>query len=65
MPVFDVKFKKATDELEEKEKMWVETLDRLLKDESLRKDYSYKAKKRAEDLRLERIIKEYEKVLRS
>jgi len=63
MPVFDVKFKKATDELEEKEKMWVETLDRLLKDESLRKDYSNKAKKRAEDFRLEKIIKEWEEVL--
>jgi len=63
MPVFDVRFKKATDELEEKEKMWVETLDRLLKDENLRKDYSNKAKKRAEDFRLEKIIKEWEEVL--
>jgi len=33
-----------------------------LKDKNLRKDYFHKAKKMAEDFRLERIIKEYERV---
>ncbi len=37
MPVFEVKYKSANEPLEEKEMMWVETIDKLLEDESLRK----------------------------
>jgi len=64
MPVFDVKYKTANEPLEEKEIMWVETIDRLLEDESLRKHYSEKAKQRAEDFRIEKIVQEWKEVLR-
>jgi len=64
MPVFDVKYKTANETLEEREIMWVETIDILLEDESLRKNYSEKAKQRAEDFRIEKIVQEWKDVLR-
>jgi glycosyltransferase involved in cell wall biosynthesis len=64
MPVFDVKYKTANEPLEEREMMWVETIDRLLQDESLRKHYSEKAKQRAEDFGIEKIVEEWKEVLR-
>ena len=63
MPVFEVKYKIANEPLEEREIMWVETVDRLLKDESLRKYYSEKAKQRAEDFSIEKIVQEWKEVL--
>jgi len=54
MPVFDVRYKTANGPLEEKEMMWVETVDRLLEDGNLRKNYSEKAKQRAEDFSIEK-----------
>ena len=44
--------------------MWVEAIDKLLKDENLRKNYSEKAKQRAEDFRIEKIVKEWKEILR-
>jgi glycosyltransferase involved in cell wall biosynthesis len=64
MPVFEVKYKTAKGPLEEREIMWVETVDRLLEDESLRKHYSEKAKQRAEDFRIEKIVQEWKEVLK-
>jgi glycosyltransferase involved in cell wall biosynthesis len=64
MPVFEVKYKSAEEPLGEKEMMWVETVDKLLEDESLRKNYSEKAKQRAEDFRIEKIVQEWRDVLR-
>jgi hypothetical protein len=64
MPVFDVRYKTANEPLEEKEMMWVETIDKLLEDENLRKNYSEKAKQRAEDFRIEKIVEEWKEVLR-
>ena len=64
MPTFEVKYKGAEEPLDEKEKMWVETIDRLLEDEGLRKHYSEKAKRRAEDFRIEKIIEEWKEVLK-
>jgi len=64
MPVFEVKFKKATHESEEKEKMWVEPLDLLLKDENLRKKYIEKAKERAKDFSIEKIIPQWLSILK-
>jgi glycosyltransferase involved in cell wall biosynthesis len=64
MPVFDVKYKNANEPLEEKEIMWVETIDRLLEDESWRKNYSEKAKQRAEDFSIEKIVQEWKGVLK-
>ena len=63
MPVFEVKYKSAEEPLGEKEMMWVETVDKLLKDGNLRKDYSEKAKQRAEDFSIEKIVREWEEVL--
>jgi glycosyltransferase involved in cell wall biosynthesis len=64
MPVFEVKYKSANEPLEEKEIMWVETIDKLLEDESLRERYSEKAKQRAEDFKIEKIVEEWKEVLR-
>jgi len=44
--------------------MWVKTIDRLLKDESIRRRYSEKAKQRSEDFRIEKIVQEWKEVLR-
>jgi len=64
MPVFEIKYKIANEPLEEREIMWVKTIDKLLEDESLRKGYSEKAKQRAEDFRIEKIVQEWREVLR-
>jgi glycosyltransferase involved in cell wall biosynthesis len=63
MPVFEVKYKTAKEPLEEKEIVWIETVDKLLEDENLRKSYSEKAKRRAEDFRIEKIVEEWKEVL--
>jgi len=63
MPVFEVKYKSAEEPLGGKEIMWVETIDKLLEDENLRKNHSEKAKQRAEDFRIEKIVQEWKEVL--
>ena len=52
--MFDVRYETANESLEEKEIMWVETIDRLLKDESVRRYYSENAKQRVEDFRIDK-----------
>jgi len=64
MPVFEVKYKSAEEPLGEREIMWVETIDKLLEDESLRKNYSEKAKQRAENFRIEKIVQEWKEILK-
>ncbi len=44
--------------------MWLETVDKLLEDESLRKHYSEQAKQKAEDFRIEKIVQEWKEILR-
>ncbi|WP_029551356.1 glycosyltransferase [Thermocrinis jamiesonii] len=63
MPVFDVKFKSAKKPLEEKERMWVEILEKLIEDEELRKAYSIKGKQRAEDFSLEKIVDKWKRLI--
>jgi glycosyltransferase involved in cell wall biosynthesis len=63
MPVFEIKYKSANEPLEEREIMWVEAIDKLLEDESLRKNYSEKAKQRAEDFSIEKILIEWRNIL--
>ena len=63
MPVFEVKYKTAKEPLEEREIMWVEMIDTLLNNDSLRKHYSEKAKQRAEDFRIEKIVEEWNRCL--
>jgi glycosyltransferase involved in cell wall biosynthesis len=64
MPVFEIKYKTANEPLEEREIMWVKTIDKLLEDESLREHYSEKAKQRAEDFSIEKIVQEWKEILR-
>ena len=64
MPVFEVKYKTAKEPLEEREIMWVEMIDTLLNNDSLRKHYSEKAKQRAEDFRIEKIVQDWKGILR-
>jgi glycosyltransferase involved in cell wall biosynthesis len=64
MPVFEVKYKTANEPLEKREIMWVETIDKLLEDENLRKNYSEKAKQRTEDFRIEKIVQKWKEILR-
>jgi len=64
MPVFDVKYKSAEEPLEEREIMWVKTINKLLEDEDLRKHYSEKAKQKVGDFRIEKIVQEWKEVLR-
>jgi hypothetical protein len=63
MPVFEVKYKSAEEPFGGKEMMWVETVDKLLEDESLRKNYSEKAKQMAEDFSIEKILIEWRYIL--
>ena len=56
--------KKMWNSIMNMEIMWVETVDRLLEDENLRKNYSEKAKQRAEDFRIERIVQDWKEILR-
>jgi glycosyltransferase involved in cell wall biosynthesis len=63
MPVFELKYKSAEEPLGGKEIMWVETIDKLLEDENLRRHYSEKAKQRAEDFRIEKIVEKWKEVL--
>lgn len=63
MPVFEIKYKSAEEPLGERETMWVGTIDKLLEDESLRKNYSEKARQRVEDFRIEKIVEEWKEVL--
>jgi len=44
--------------------MWVEVIEKILEDENLRKQYSEKAKQRAKDFRVEKIVEEWKGVLR-
>jgi hypothetical protein len=43
---------------------WVEVIDKLLEDENLRKSYSEKAKQRAEDFKIEKIVQDWKEILR-
>ncbi|GBD03697.1 N-acetylgalactosamine-N, N'-diacetylbacillosaminyl-diphospho-undecaprenol4-alpha-N-acetylgalactosaminyltransferase [bacterium HR19] len=63
MPPFEVKYKNANEPLEDKEKMWVNVLEKLLQDESLRKSYGEKALFRAKDFEIEKIVEEWKRIL--
>ncbi len=63
MPVFEVKFKRADEPLDEVERMWAETLKELLRREELIELYRHKALQRARDFDIEKIAKEWEKIM--
>jgi len=54
----DVKYKVINQLLGKAEIMWVKAIDKLLEDESLRKNYPEKAKQGAEDFRIEKTVQE-------
>jgi glycosyltransferase involved in cell wall biosynthesis len=56
--------KKMWNSIMKVEIMWVETVDKLLEDENLRKNYSEKAKQRAEYFSIEKIVEEWKEILR-
>jgi hypothetical protein len=56
--------KKIWNSIMKMEIMWLETVDKLLEDESLRKHYSEQAKQKAEDFRIEKIVQEWKEILR-
>jgi len=62
IPPFESKFKSPDEPLEEKEKTWIEVLERILNDEKLRENYSIKAKQRSRDFLLEKIVKEWKNI---
>jgi glycosyltransferase involved in cell wall biosynthesis len=64
MPVLEGKFFKAGDPLTEKEKIWVETIKNVLNDEKLLQEYSQKSIKRAYDFDIEKIVQEWQEVLK-
>ena len=64
MPAFKVKYKSAEEPLGEEEMMWVKTIDKLLENENLRKNYSEKAKQRVDDFRIEKIVQEWKEILK-
>ncbi len=63
MPVFRDKFLDVNESLSEKEKMWVEAIKKLLRDDELREKYSQLAEKRAYDFHINKIIAQWEEIL--
>lgn len=63
MPVFESKYIDAKKPITNKEKIWVSTLNRILGNKKLLDLYSQRAKSRAIDFRVEKIIKEWKKIL--
>ena len=59
MPIFNNKFANANEELDEKELLWVKTLQALLNDDEKLTKYTKTGVKRAEDFRLEIITSEW------
>lgn len=63
MPVFDGEYKKADDPLTREEKVWAETLSEILSNEKLLNEYGEKAKERALDFDMDKIIKQWLEVI--
>ncbi len=63
MPVFEVKYKRADEPLDEIERIWVETLKELLRREELIELYRHKALQRARDFDIEKIVEEWKNIL--
>jgi hypothetical protein len=55
--------KKIWNSITKMEMMCVETVDKLLEDEDLRKHYSEKATQRVEDFGIEKIVQEWKEIL--
>jgi len=64
MPVLEGKFLSAGDPLTEREKIWVETIKNVLNDKKLLQEYSQKSLKRAYDFDIEKIVQEWQEVLK-
>ena len=62
--VFEAKYKKANEPLDEVKMVWVETLKELLRRKDLIELYGNKTVQRARDFDMEKIAKEWKKVLK-
>ena len=63
MPTFEDRFVSAFEPLTEVEKVWVEIISKVLKNEDIRKGYSEKGLKRVYDFHINKVIKDWEKIL--
>lgn len=63
MPVFNDGYRKVNDSLTEEEKVWIKVLKSLLKDEKILNEYGKRAKERAWDFDIERIVGEWSKAI--
>lgn len=65
MPNFDKRFLSAYEPLTVQEKIWIDTLDEVLSNEKLIKEYSKKALHRALDFDIDKIVKQWLEVIRT
>jgi len=63
MPTLEEKFIDHKASLSDREKMWIDTVRKILKDNSLLEHYKKVSLERAKDFSIEKIIKEWEKVI--
>ena len=63
MPTFERKLLKANDPLTDTEKIWIETLNEVLKNEKLLKKYEQKAPIRAQEFHIKRIVPYWESLI--
>jgi glycosyltransferase involved in cell wall biosynthesis len=59
MPVFDGQLKKINDPLTKEEKIWIDTLLKVLKNDDILNKYKLKCKERTKDFYIENIIKDW------
>ncbi|WP_373034083.1 glycosyltransferase [Sulfurovum sp.] len=65
MPVFTNAFVEADEPLDEREQLWIETLHQLLNDDAKLAQYSKDGIQRAEDFRVDVIMKEWKNLINS
>ena len=65
MPIFQKEFVGASEKLDYQEKLWVETIEKLLSDDERLKGYSNKGAKRANDFGVQQIVTEWKKLINS
>jgi len=64
MPTFERKKLKANEKLTREEKIWIDTLEGLLEEEKTLKEYEKKSPERAKDFEIEKIAKQWRKIIK-
>lgn len=65
MPIFQKEFVEAREKLDQKEKLWVETIEKLLADDEKLKDYSNNGIQRANVFEVQLIVAEWKSLINS